>query len=157
DEAVNRLRARLRAEVASGTLPTRHKSWREWFAGIFAVRIVLPAAITVALALLFGSLWTLNTFRGGNELRKEEITRAKLSDVLMEEAAGDHLTCARKFIAALGPAKMPDSVRDFDPAYVGLEQVAEAGATATGGMQLRSAHICGFKARRFAHLVYTRS
>lgn len=56
-------------------------------------------------------------------------------------------------IADAGPAEMPDSVREYDPACARLDKVAAKGA---GGMALRSAHVCEFGDRKFAHLVYTR-
>jgi hypothetical protein len=48
---------------------------------------------------------------------------------------------------------MPADAHQFDPAYESLDKIAEIGAR---GLLLRSAHICLYGDRRFAHLVYTR-
>src|SRR5262249_48832956 len=69
------------------------------------------------------------------------------------ESAGDHRSCAPHFVNALGPAEMPDSIREYDQACVRLDKTAAEGAK---GLLLRSAHVCGFGGRKFAHLVYTR-
>ncbi|SRR5258706_6811657 len=46
---------------------------------------------------------------------------------------------------------MPDEVKDFDPACLGLDKIAAEGAQ---GLRLCLAHICGDPDRRFAHLIY---
>ena len=72
----------------------------------------------------------------------------------MADSASGHRSCAAYFVNAAGPAEMPDSVREYDPACVGLDKVAAEGA---GGLLLRAAHICESGDRKFAHLVYARS
>ncbi len=161
-EATARLRAMLRAEAAPARSAfegldepaVKAASWWERFYSFLTLRVALPVA--AAALLMIGGLWAFYSLQNkstGIDSNKETIARIELTGQLMDEAAGDHLTCAKKFVAASGPAKMPDSVRSYDPAYLGLEQAAEPGAS---GLQLRSAHVCGYGGRRFAHLVYTR-
>ncbi|HKR59577.1 MAG TPA: hypothetical protein VJS64_07570 [Pyrinomonadaceae bacterium] len=156
-EAIDHLRTRLQTEVNPGGKSPRDPSWREWFARIFAPRLVLSAASMAALLLLFGGFWAFYSYRAGVELKRGKIVGSELSSALMDEAAEDHLSCAGKFAFASGSMKMPDSVKEFDSAYLGLEEAAEPGAALAGGLQLRSAHVCNHEGRRFAHLVYVRS
>lgn len=141
-EATERLRARLRAEAAveMAAEPLGIASgWRRFMGRFLTLQIAIP----VAAALLLGVValnWILTP------------SKTELNALLLDEAAGDHRTCAAKFLSASGPAAMPESVRNFDPGCVGLDKVASAGAN---GLLLRSAHVCGFGDRRFAHLVYT--
>jgi hypothetical protein len=154
-EAAARISAMLRAEAVAGARPETPATWRERFSTLFTLRMAMPLAAVAAALLLAGGLWAVYSTRSSRPAGPgtETITGTQLTDLLMDEAAGDHRTCAKKFVAATGPARMPESARAYDPAYVGLDQAAEPGAA---GLQLRSAHICGFGDRRFAHLVYTR-
>ncbi|MGH8694278.1 MAG: anti-sigma factor family protein, partial [Burkholderiales bacterium] len=152
-EATARLRAMLRAETPDEPV-VKAESWWDRFSSLFTLRLALPVA--AAALLTIGGLWAFYSLQNRPQEvdpNKETIARIELTGQLMDEAAGDHLTCAKKFAAATGPAKMSESVRAYDPAYLGLEQAAEPGAA---GLTLRSAHVCGYGGRRFAHLVYTR-
>jgi hypothetical protein len=135
------LRKRLGEEGASG---------RFAFSRLPSPRFPLAAAAALIIALTFGLAYGLYL------LQQRPVVAAELSPALMGEAAGDHTNCAIKFInhqGQLGPARMSESAKRYDPAYADLDKVAEAGAA---GMELRSAHVCGFAGRRFAHLVYGR-
>jgi hypothetical protein len=171
DEAVERLRTRLRSEAGPGVRPAqtierekpskvfRSGGRRGRIANFFKKGILTPAAVLAAL-LLIGGAWGLYALRRGEvgDLRRARVSLEKrialeLSGSLLVEAAGDHRTCAPHAVGAVGPVEMPESVKAYDPACAKLAQVASKGAR---GLALRSAHVCGFGGRRFAHLVYTR-
>lgn len=145
EEACERLRARLRAEAAGkktssgfGVLEWLKKAW----AGLSArPQWSLPLALTTATLLMIG---------GVSLLRSAAV--AELNAALIDQAVGDHRTCATKFINASGLPAMPKSAEKDDRAYLDLPDAARAGAE---GLQLRAAHVCSFGGRRFAHLVYT--
>ncbi len=145
EEACERLRLRLLAEAASvspqvNPIPT----WLERLTGFFNIRYAIPAA---AALLILGAIGVFSFLRSHAET-------PTLSDALMTEAANDHRKCAPHFIPAIGPMEMPESVKDVDTAYFGLEKVAATGAK---DLQLHSAHLCRSGGRQFAHLVYTRN
>jgi hypothetical protein len=117
------------------------------FLRLFARRFPVVAAVAVALLVI--GLYGFHLFR------QRPAAAAQLSPALMAEAAGDHRSCAVHFLSNQGPVRMEETARRYDPAYADLDRVAEAGAQGLG-MQLRSAHLCSFAGRRFAHLVYTR-
>jgi hypothetical protein len=160
DRAMESLRERIRLEagVGTGATPTGHsKGKRGWFAGLFKVWLLTPTAV----ALLLSAAWGLYVLRRGGSndsqtarsLSPEQIKALELSVSLVAESAGGHRICAAHSVGADGPAEMPDSVREYDPACVRLDKVAAEGA---GGLLLRAAHVCEFGDRKFAHLVYTR-
>jgi hypothetical protein len=127
---------------------------RDWFAGHFKAWFLTPAVVALLLVAALG----LYVLRRGNSddvrrLTPEQIKALELSGSLMADSASGHRGCAVHFINAAGPAEMPDSVREYDPACVGLDKIAAEGA---GGLQLRAAHVCESGDRKFAHLVYTR-
>ncbi len=163
DQAMENLRARLRAEACSEAVSAQtgnEAGWRGWFAELFKIRFLMPAAIVAGLLLLIGGAWSLYVLRRGDvndqtvaQLSSEQIKALELSDDLVAESAGDHRVCASHFLNATAPAEMPDSVREFDPACVRLDKIAAEGAK---GLLLRSAHVCDYRERQFAHLVYTR-
>ncbi|MCI0387893.1 MAG: hypothetical protein MOB07_03855 [Acidobacteria bacterium] len=160
DQAMEKLRARLRSEsgLDYGSAGTGGATGqRDWFAGLFKTRFLTPAAIVAALALFIGAGWGLYViWREGvdhQRLSAEQIKALELSASLVAESAGDHRTCAAYFVDAAGPAEMPDSVGEYDLACVRLDKIAAEGARE---LLLRSAHICDFSERKFAHLVYTR-
>jgi hypothetical protein len=157
DLAMESLRARIRseAEVGAGAARTGDGKWRRgWFAGLFKVWLLTPAAV----ALLLGAALGLYHLRRGDSdgariLAPEQIKALELSVSLMADSASSHRNCAAHFINAAGPAELPDSVREYDPACAKLDKVAAEGA---GGLSLRAAHVCEFGDRKFAHLVYSR-
>jgi len=156
DRAMESLRARIRseAEAGAGAARTGDEKWRRgWFAGLFKVWLLTPAAV----ALLLGAALGLYALRRGksddaSRLTPEQIKALELSGNLMVDSASNHRKCATHFANATGPAEMPDSVREYDPACARLDKVAAEGA---GGLSLRAAHVCEFGDRKFAHLVYT--
>lgn len=150
EKAYDRLCARIRAdaygespkdqEAASGSSELPGFVQR-----LLTSRLMSPVAAIAAVVLLSLGAWGIyQLLKSGQP--------AELSAALFDESAGDHRTCAVKFINSIGPAVMPESVKKYNPAYAELETVAES-----EGLQLRSAHLCGFGGRRFAHLVYTRN
>jgi hypothetical protein len=158
DHAMERLRARIRSEAGLGGGSARTgdgEGRRGWFAGLFKVWLLTPAAVALLLGAALG-LYTLrreapDDAQTERRLSPEQIKALELSVSLMAESAGDHRTCAAHFVDAAGPAEMPDSVREYDPACARLDKVAAEGAR---GLLLRSAHVCKFGDRKFAHLVY---
>jgi hypothetical protein len=163
DCAMEDLRVRLRAEAclgASSATTGDEAGWRAWPAGIFRTRFLAPAAIVVGLLSLLGGVWGLYVLRRSDadhltvsRLSPERIKALELSADLVAESAGDHLSCASHFLNAVAPAETPDSIREFDLACARLDKIAAEGAK---GLMLRSAHVCDFGQRQFAHLVYTR-
>jgi hypothetical protein len=160
EQAIEQLRARLRSEAGLGDGSARldeEVGAGGWFATLFRTRLLAPAAVVVALALLIGGIRGLRVLQRGDgdprRLSHEQIMALELSATLVAETVGDHRTCGAYYVGASGPAEMPDSVREFDPACSKLDKIAADGAT---GLQLRAAHVCDFGGRRFAHLVYTR-
>ncbi|MBO0726892.1 MAG: hypothetical protein J2P52_14905 [Blastocatellia bacterium] len=165
DLAMERLLERIRSEAGVGADSTpagvgkgrSGKGGNGWFAGLFKIWLLTPAA----MALLLGAALGLYTMRRGaadgarrtRRISSEQINALELSGSLVAESAGDHRACAAHFAGATGPAEMPDSVREYDPACARLEKIAAEGAR---GLSLRAAHVCRFGDRKFAHLVYTR-
>lgn len=139
EQACERLRARLRAEATGSESLI---GWRQRWARLFELRFAIPIAATVAV-LIIATIVTLPFLNTSAQL-------PELSEALLSEAANDHTHCAPKFLQATKPAVMPDTV---EPAYVGLEKIAAAGAE---GLRLHAAHVCAPDGRPFAHLVYTR-
>ncbi|MFN7946497.1 MAG: hypothetical protein U0Z53_14195 [Blastocatellia bacterium] len=157
DESRMRLHEALRAEMlrpqvaedeapaTAGeiTIPARRDSF---FKRLFAWPPSLPLAATLMLiAALSVAGWFL--------FRPEVTSAAQLSAALWREAVGDHSYCAVQFAHEEGPVQMSESATSYDPAYAGLDRIAEVGAQ---GLKLRAAHVCSFAGRSFAHLVYTR-
>ena len=160
DRAMENLRARLRSDSGlddGPAAPGDETGRRNWFAGLFKMRFLTPAAIVAALALTVGAAWSLSLLWGGDDdhqrLSSQQIKALELSASLVAESAGDHRTCAPYFVNATEPAEMPESAGEYDRACVRLDKIAAQGAKE---LQLRAAHICDFSDRKFAHLVYTR-
>ncbi len=157
DRAMESLRARIRseAEAGAGAARTGDGKWRRgWFAGLFKVWLLTPAAVALLLGAALG-LYHLRRVESDDarRLTPEQIEALELSGSLMADSASSHRNCAAHFVNAAGPAEMPDSVGEYDPACARLDKVAAEGA---GGLSLRAAHVCEFGDRKFAHLVYTR-
>jgi hypothetical protein len=157
DLAMESLRARIRAEAGVGSHAARtvNGKWmRGWFAGLFKAWFLTPAVVALLLVAALG-LYVLRRENSDDvrRLTPEQIKALELSGSLMADSASGHRGCAVHFVNAAGPAEMPDSVREYDPACVGLEKIAAEGA---GGLLLRAAHVCESGDRKFAHLVYTR-
>jgi len=161
-EACERLRARLRAEARSGVLAGGSASgvaslWRRFVDRFLSLRFGVPATAFAALLILAGGAFGLYLMGRGGESGNPQVDptprAVELSALLMDEAAEDHRKCAVKFVNNAVLATLPDSIKTLDPAYVDLDKALAEG---TKGLSLHSAHVCGFGARRFAHLVYTR-
>lgn len=159
EAACERLRLRLQSEAASDSFQNAVGSsgWRKRLANFFNFRFLIPAT---ALALLvFGAVGFLIYLKNqGTQVNVAGLTNPasdfpQLSDALMIQAADDHRKCSPHFIPSVGPMEMPESVKEVDKAYFGLEKIAALGAK---DLQLHSAHLCRSGGRRFAHLVYTR-
>ena len=152
DRAMESLRARIRSEAEAGAGDGK---WRRgWFASLFKIWLLTPAAVALLLGAALG-LYHLRRVESGDArlLTPEQIEALELSGSLMADSASSHRNCAAHFINAAGPAEIPDSLREYDPACARLDKVAAEGA---GGLSLRAAHVCEFGDRKFAHLVYTR-
>lgn len=147
EEACQRLRAMLCAEAGIKGTAKGSAGWREWWAKAFEFRFAFPAAATVVI-LVLGSMGVTTYLRGA----ASRATALQLSDALMTEAAADHQKCVQYISSEGSPIRMPEKVREFDTACLGLEKIAAQGAQ---GLQLCSAHVCG-EDRRFAHLIYKR-
>jgi anti-sigma factor RsiW len=165
EDAQARLRECLRAEAEAELLvqarpnrpphTTQPRAWAKvwpstwpsvrlnWLAPNFAI----PALVTAVFLLGLG-LWGLYAYKHSME---PSSLFAQLSETVMAEAAGDHQMCALQFANAKTPGTTPGWMKEKYPAYAGL---AEAAATGAQGMQLKSVHVCSFKARKFGHLVY---
>ncbi|MBO0860202.1 MAG: hypothetical protein J2P21_17370 [Chloracidobacterium sp.] len=128
-----------------------------WFAGLFKIWLLTPAAMALLMGAALGLYITrrdaADDARMARGLSSEQINALELSGSLVAESAGVHRTCAAHFTgaSAAGPAEMPDSVREYDPACARLEKIAAEGAR---GLSLRAAHVCRFGDRKFAHLLY---
>jgi hypothetical protein len=162
EQAIGNLHARLHAEAGLRTRdeePTGGAIRPGWLARLFEIRFLAPIMATAAIILLAAGSWSLYVLHrepGTPNLaiaHSEQNRALELSDGLVFDTAEDHRICAAKFLNSTGPVEMPESVREYDPACVGLDKVAAVGAQ---GLVLRSAHVCGVNNRRFAHLVYTR-
>jgi anti-sigma factor RsiW len=163
DRAMERLRERIRSEagVGAGSAASsfiKGRGRNGWFAGLFKIWLLTPAAMALLLGAAFG-LYIMrrdaaNDARLARRLSSEQINALQLSASLVAESAGVHRICAAHLIGAGAgnPAEMPDSVREYDPACARLEQIAAEGAR---GLSLRAAHVCRFGDRKFAHLLYT--
>lgn len=165
EEAQTRLRECLRAEAEAGPLvqarpnhapqivqprgwgsvwPSNWPSVRlNWLAPNFALPVLVTAVFLLALGML------------GLYAYKQSVQPAslfaQLSETVMAEAAGDHQMCGLQFANAKTAGTTPVWMKEKYPAYAGLADAAAAGAQ---GMQLKSVHVCSFKARKFGHLVY---
>jgi anti-sigma factor RsiW len=137
-EGSARLHARLRADGVPH-LP--------FMARFLPRRASLATAAAIVFALLLGGAY------GFFLLRQQSVSAAELSPALMNQAAGDHNICAPAYLNREGRTKMSAENIRYDPTYADLDQAAEVGAQ---GLRLRSAHVCSFGERRFAHLVYLR-
>lgn len=155
-----RLRECLRAETAdvlpqaetvaaAGQTVHRASFFSRLLASVSGVwsgsRFPLPVAAAVMALLAFG----LGIFL----FQPRSASAAQLSQSLWHEVVNDHDYCSPHFRHEETPLIKEDVLQAYNPAYVGLDRIAEVGAQ---GLRLRTVHICGFANRRFAHLVYTR-
>lgn len=168
EDAQARLRECLRAEAEAGPLvqatPDRlprvvqPRAWAniwprnwpsvrlDWLAPNFAI----PAFVTAVFLLALG---LVGLYAYKRSVQPASLF-AQLSETVMAEAAGDHQTCALKVAGSQTAATTPAWMKEKYPAYAGLVEAAAAGAQ---GMQLKSVHVCSFKARKFGHLVYAQN
>jgi hypothetical protein len=141
--ARERLRERLRTEAAGGFW----SSLSRWLAVFGRADWRAPLAVAAAILLFVGGLWVL---RGAINRAPESV----LSQAIMDEAAGDHQTCAVKFAQSQAAGLTPARMKEKYPAYARLAETAASGAQ---GLTLHSVHVCSFEQREFAHLVYSRA
>lgn len=152
EEAQARLHARLQTEAALQTesilpFPTRPATVER---GSFK-RFTIPLAVAAALLLTVGWLsFYLSRDKGQNSAQAPALL--ELSQTVMDEAAGDHRTCASHFAGAQAAAITPEWMKEKYPAYARLAEAAAGGAK---DLQLNAVHVCSFKQRKFAHLVYS--
>jgi hypothetical protein len=151
DEACERLRTLLRAEVATRETPNLVVTgWRQRWANFFKLPLARPITALAAVLVLIASAFGLYQWQGNEEI--DRIAALQLSDALMADAAEDHQMCVRYVKPGVLSAGMPDTVRNFDEGCVGLDKVL---ASKADSFQLRSAHVCSVKdGRRFVHLIY---
>lgn len=152
EEAQARLRACLQAEVgqqAEKVLPFPARSATAG-RGSFN-KLVLPLA---AALLLTVGLLSVYLIRSGGQKSAQSQALLELSQAVMDEAAGDHRMCAGHFAGVQAAAITPDWMKEKYPAYAQLAETAAAGAN---GLQLNAVHVCSFKQRKFAHLVYSQA
>lgn len=158
EEACLRLRERLRAEAGSGKTADSKKEagWRERFGGWLRAPVWATAAIFILIAGAF-ALYRIQKQAGTGPIpdaKEEALEAPMLSAALMVDAAADHRMCTHYVTPGKTSDGMPDSVKTFDEACLGLEKIVSRGAQGLH-LQLSSAHVCGLKdGRRFAHLIY---
>lgn len=145
DDACERLRALLRAEIAVREPAT--VGWRERLAAMFKLPLIRPAMVAVLVLVVSG----LVLFQWQKSNR---VAALQLSEVLMTDAADDHRMCIPHVKGETIYISNPETFKTFDEACLGLEEVLRAKA---GALELRSAHVCGTTdGRKFAHLIYKR-
>lgn len=155
EEAQARLRARLQAEAsqpaAENVVPfsPRRAAKGRWSFGGFTLPVAVAAALLLAVGLL-----SFYLSRGRGQNTAQSYAAIELSQAVMDEAAGDHRTCASHFAGAQTAAITPAWMKEKYPSYAQLAETAAAGA---GGLQLNSVHVCSFKQRTFGHLVYSQA
>jgi anti-sigma factor RsiW len=146
------LRARLQAEATQQAevvppFPPRPATEGRWSFSKFT----FPLALTAALLLTVGLL-SLYLGQGRGQHPAQSYAGFELSQAVMDEAAGDHRTCASHFAGAQAAAITPAWMKEKYPAYA---QLAETAAKESKGLQLNAVHVCSFKQRKFGHLVYS--
>jgi hypothetical protein len=144
DEACERLRAMLRAEANAERTTILTGGRRGRFSRFFELKVVLPALATALILVVVGVM---------SYLRNPANRLPQLSDALIENAVNGHRICTAHITADSRSDGMPEKVREFDAACLGLDKIAAEGAQ---GLLLSSAHVCGDSNRRFAHLIYQR-
>lgn len=147
-----RLRACLQAEAGKQAekvlpFPARSASAGHWSFNKLALALPLAAALLLTVGLL-----SFYLFKSGGQSPEPSQALFELSQAVMEEAAGDHRMCAGHFAGVQAAAITPDWMKEKYPAYAQLAETAAAGAS---GLQLNAVHVCSFKQRKFAHLVYS--
>ncbi len=153
DEACQRLRTLLRAEaITKEPSNSAVAGWRERWANFFKLPFAVPITAMAAALILFAGAFTI--YRLQREGRGTRLAALQLSEALMTDAADDHQMCVRYVGPESHSDGMPETVRTFDEACVGLDKLL---ANKAKDLQLCSAHVCSLKdGRRFAHLIYKR-
>ena len=129
-EFIGRLRENLREAAAH-----EHRSQmssRRWFA--------IAAGVVLAVGLIAAFFMTRST--------------APSTDVLAQDAIGDHRNCALKFRLVRMPIPLEEAARRFDSAF-GLLLTAPPDhlSTAGGAARVIERHSCAYGARRFGHVI----
>jgi len=129
-EFIDRLCGSLR-DAAAHERRTRRSS-RRWF------------AIAAGLALAAG-------LAGAVVLRRSP---SAASDVLAQDAIGDHRNCALKFRLVRKPVPLEEAAQRFDSAFrVLLTAPPDDMSTAEGTARVLERHACAYRERRFGHVV----
>jgi hypothetical protein len=152
EEAQARLRACLQAEVGQQAekvllFPARSASAGRRSFNKFALPLAAALLLTVGLLSFY-------LIKSGRQESAQSPALLELSQAVMDEAAGDHRMCAGHFAGVQAAAITPDWMKEKYPAYAQLAETAAAGAN---GLQLNAVHVCSFKQRKFAHLVYSQA
>jgi anti-sigma factor RsiW len=128
-EFLDQLRADLRG-AARG-----HRSWtfsHRWLA--VAAGVVLAAGLTAAVLTKRGT--------------------PSPSDVLAQDAVGDHRNCALKFRLVRMPVPLEEAAQRFDRAFQLLISTPPDSVTTSGGVaRVVERHSCAYGTRRFGHVV----
>ena len=152
EEAQVRLRACLQAEVgqqAEKVLPFPARSASAGRGSFNKFALPLAAALLLTVGLL-----SFYLIKSSGQNSPQSLALLELSQAVMDEAAGDHRMCAGHFAGVQAAAITPDWMKEKYPAYAQLAETAAAGAS---GLQLNAVHVCSFKQRKFAHLVYSQA
>jgi hypothetical protein len=127
-EFIDRLRGQLRDAAAH-----EHRSWT--FSGRwFAIAAGLLLAVGLAAAVLS--------------------RRPSSSEVLAQDAIGDHRNCALKFRLVRAPIPLEEAARRYDDSFRLLLTAPPDEVSAPGGdARVLERHSCAYGVRRFGHVV----
>jgi hypothetical protein len=129
-EFIDRLRGDLREAAVR-----EYRSWmlsQRWFA--IAAGLVLAVGLTAAVLM--------------------RSSTPPQSDVLAQDAIGDHRNCALKFRLARMPIPLEDAAQRFDSAFrLLLTAPPDDLSTPGGAARVVERHSCAYGARRFGHVI----
>lgn len=144
----NRLRERLRAEA--GTAESVHAPARESFFSKWVSRFSRPQFAIAAVAAVLVTVSSFYLFSNSNNVQA-----AVLSQMLIQQAAGDHDHCAAFWRNLTHGENEPvRNIENFDPS---LQDLGKFSAHKSLGLHFHYAHVCHESGRAFVHLVYSRN